>query len=366
MTQKSLLFCTTELLLAETYSRFALCVNKQSEGVMKKQIMKSVVVAAAVATSLFSLVSFAHAEGKKLEVVFIPKLVGIPWFNNMEQGIKDYAAKLGNMNVTTMGAPDADPAQQARIVEDAIAQQPDILMVIPNDPKSLEPVFARAQAAGIKVITQESASIKNATADVEFIILDQLGKQYIDALVKAKGSKGGYAIMVGGLTNESHSSRADAIVAYQKKNYPDLYQVSERLEGAESVDIAHNKTLELIQAHKDLIGVLYIGTLGPIGGANAVIEKNLIGKVAIIGTAAPAQAKKYLADKSITACIISNNPAKIGAAMLDVANRLFVKNEALSSITKVPHFGNTVIKGKAIFFHAEAFATVENADSFGF
>lgn len=134
----------------------------------------------------------AVAQGKKLEAVFIPKLVGIPWYNNMEQGIKDYAKKLGNMNVTTMGAPDADPAQQARVVEDAIAQQPDIIMVVPNDPTSLEPIFARAQAAGIKVITQESASIQNATADVEFIVLDQLGKQYIDALVKAKGPKGIY------------------------------------------------------------------------------------------------------------------------------------------------------------------------------
>jgi hypothetical protein len=32
--------------------------------------------------------------------------------------------------------------------------------------------------------------------------------------------------MVGGLTNESHNARADAMVAYQEKNYPDLYQVS--------------------------------------------------------------------------------------------------------------------------------------------
>ncbi len=143
--------------------------------------------------------------------------------------------------------------------KDAIAKGPDCIMVV-NDPATLEPLLKRAQDAGIDVITQEAASIKNATADVEFLINEIVGEQYIEALVKAKGPKGGYAIMVGGLTNESHNARADAMVAYQEKNYPDLYQVSERLEGSESVPypISTNK---LIQAHDDLLGVLYVGTL---------------------------------------------------------------------------------------------------------
>ena len=308
----------------------------------------------------------AESTEKEYEVVFIPKLIGIPWYTSMENGLKEYASELGGIKISVAGAPDPDPAQQARILEDAIAKNPDCIMVVPNDPKTLEPLLKRAQDAGIDVITQEAPSIKNATADVEFLITDIVGEQYIEALVDAKGSSGGYAIMVGGLTNESHNARADAMVKYQEAKYPNLYQVSDRLEGAESVPTAHDKTLELIQANKDLLGVLYVGTLGPIGGANAVQEKNLIGDVAIIGTATPSQAKSYLAEGSITSCIISNNPAKIGIAMLDVAHKLFIQGQSVDSIKTVPNFGETIINGKVINFHAEAYCTAENADSFGF
>lgn len=326
-----------------------------------------------VMMGLFS--SFALAAGGKspggsmsddYEVVFIPKLIGIPWYTSMEKGLKDYAKELGGIRIVVKGAPDPDPAQQARILEDAISQKPDCIMVVPNDPATLEPLLKRAQDAGIDVITQEAANIKNATADVEFLINEIVGEQYIEALVEARGSQGGYAIMIGGLTNESHNARADAMVAYQEANYPDLYQITDRLEGAESVPIAHDKTLELIQAYDDLLGVLYVGTLGPIGGANAVEEKDLIGEVAIIGTATPSQAKDYLARGSITSCIISNNPAKIGEAMLDIAHKLFILGQSVEDITTVPHFGDVTRDGKALYFHAEAYCTAENADEFGF
>jgi simple sugar transport system substrate-binding protein len=331
---------------------------------MRKSVYVMVVVL--LFCSAIPFLAGASQKDDVYEVVFIPKLIGIPWYASMENGLKEYAETLGGMKITVSGAPDPDPAQQARILEDAIAKGPDCIMVVPNDPATLEPLLKRAQDAGIDVITQEAASIKNATADVEFLINEIVGEQYIEALVEAKGSKGGYAIMVGGLTNESHNARADAMVAYQEKNYPDLYQVSERLEGSESVPIAHDKTLELIQAHDDLLGVLYVGTLGPIGGANAVEEKNLIGEIAIIGTATPSQAKDYLARGSITACIISNNPAKIGMAMLDIAHKLFIEGKSVSDIKTVPHFGDVKLVGKAIYFHAEAYCTAENADEFGF
>ncbi len=147
---------------------------------------------------LCSAIPVLAGAGDVYEVVFIPKLIGIPWYTSMENGLKEYAKTLGDVEITVSGAPDPDPAQQARILEDAIAKGPDCIMVVPNDPATLEPLLKRAQDAGIDVITQEAASIKNATADVEFLINEIVGEQYIEALVKAKGPKGGYAIMVGG------------------------------------------------------------------------------------------------------------------------------------------------------------------------
>ena len=331
---------------------------------------KAFVVVVMLAFMVISMPVFAggqqEAAGEdQFEIVFIPKLIGIPWFNAMEDGLKAYAEENGNIKVTVAGAPEADPAQQARILEDTIARKPDCIIVVPNDTRALEPVLKKGLDAGILMITQEASSVKNAVADIEFLIPENVGRDYMEAVVREGGSTGGYAIMVGGLTVESHNARADHAVAYQEANYPDMYQVTSRLEGSESVEDAHDKTLELIQAYDDLKAILYIGSLGGIGGAVAVDEKNMSDKVAIVGTSVPSQAKKYLAAETMDACIISN-PYRIGVDSADIAWTLFNNGRDISAITEVPEYGEVIIDGKIITFHAPAEVTAENADSFGF
>ena len=205
----------------------------------------------------------------------------------MEKGMNEYAAKVGGMKFTTMAATDTDPAAQARFLEDAIAKKPDVIIVVPNDSQVLEPLMKKGMDAGIMMLTQEASSMKNNLADIEFLRLEKEGEDLMNLLVKHAGTKGGYAIMVGGLTVESHNQRADAMVTLQEKLHPDLYQVTSRLEGSENVQQAHDKTIELITAYPDLKGIVYIGSLGAIGGAQAIAEKNLKGKIAIIGGKRP-------------------------------------------------------------------------------
>lgn len=302
---------------------------------------------------------------EKFEIVFIPKLIGIPWFNAMEDGLKAFAKENGNIKVTVAGAPDADPAQQARILEDTIARKPDCIIVVPNDTKALEPIMKKGMDAGILMITQEASSIQNAVADIEFLIPENVGRDYMETVVREGGSEGGYAIMVGGLTVESHNVRADHAVAYQEKHYPKMYQVTSRLEGSESVEESHDKTLELIQTYDDLKAILYIGSLGGIGGAVAVAEKNMSDQIAIVGTSVPSQAKKYLKEGTLDGCIISN-PYRIGVDSAYIAYTLFNNGNNVAGITAVPEYGDVQIDGKIITFHAPAEVTVENADSFGF
>ena len=56
----------------------------------------------------------------------------------------------------------ADAAQQVRAVEDLIARKVDVIAVVPNDAVALEPVFKRAQEAGIKVLTHVKRRGKSA------------------------------------------------------------------------------------------------------------------------------------------------------------------------------------------------------------
>ena len=316
-----------------------------------------VVLSLMLATPLF-------AAPKKYSIVYIPKLIGIPWFNTMEKGLKEFATKTGDMDISVAGAPDTDPAAQARILEDTIAKKPDCIIVVPNDTNVVEPLMKKGLDAGILMLTQEAPGIKNAVADIEFLILSKEAKDMFDLFVKTAGTKGGYAIMVGGLTVEGHNQRADAIVKYQEKNFPNLFQVTSRLEGSENLQQSHDRTLELIDAYPNLVGVLYIGSMGGIGGAQAVVERNMQGKIAIVGTCIPSQAKKYLAEGSLSASYMGN-PYRIGKDTAFIAEQL-LKGSKLASISKLPEYGVPAVAGRIITFHADSEVTLENADSFGY
>ncbi len=329
---------------------------------MRKTLSLALVLVIALSASLFAG-GGAEEQDDSFEIVFIPKLVGIPWFTAMENGFVDYAAESGDLEIRVLGAPDTDPAAQARILEDAIAQQPDAIVVVPNDTAVLEPIMARGRDAGILMVSQEAPGIENADLDIEFLIAERYGSEMMDLFVREAGTEGGYAIMVGGLTVTSHNQRADMAVVHQEANYPGLYQITSRLEGSESVEDAQNRTLELIAAHDDLVGLIYIGSLGAIGGAQAVTSLNR-DDIAIVGGSVPSQAKSYLEEDSINANYISN-PYRIGRDSAHLV-RHFLMDGSFDDIGDLPEYGIPAIEGNVITFHAPSEVTAENADAFGF
>lgn len=322
-------------------------------------------LAACAPTAIPAAPSAANAPAAaEKSCIFIPKSLGNPWFISMQKGFDDYAAQSGGVKFTTLGADNTDPAAQVRMIEDAIAKKPDCIVVVPNDTAAVEPALKKGADAGILMLTQEAPNAQNSAADIEFLILEKEGKDVFDLLVKNAGDSGGYAIMVGGLTTEGHMARADATVAYQEANYPNWTQVSTRLEGSENAATAHDKTLELLTAHPEIKGIIYIGSQGAIGGAQAIAEKGLTGKVAVIGESVPSQAKKYLEDGSMTADYIGN-PYRIGLDSAYIVQQLLAGKQ-LSELTTLPSYGDAMVDGKVITFHADTEVTAENADSFGF
>ena len=120
--------------------------------------------------SLLSITHFVTIPGHAADndVPVVVKIGGIPWFTAMGKGIKE-AGKETGLNATMLGPTTADPAQQVRMVEDLVARKVKLIAVVPNDAKALEPVFQRAQEAGIPVITHESPDQQGNTWDIEMI-----------------------------------------------------------------------------------------------------------------------------------------------------------------------------------------------------
>ena len=215
--------------------------------------------------------SFAQDQKKMVTVV---KIAGIPWFNALENGVKKAGRDFG-IDASVVGPANLDPAQQVKLLEDLIAQKVDVIGLVPIDVKMAEPVLKRAQEAGIPVITHEGPEQEGRTWNVELIDSVVFGEVQMQKLAKEMGEEGEYAVYVGSLTTPLHNIWADAAIAYQKANYPNMKLVADRFPGADEIDTAYKTTLDVIKAYPNLKGILAFGSNGPIGAGSAVREKGL-------------------------------------------------------------------------------------------
>ncbi len=273
---------------------------------------------------------------KKPQIGVVVKIGGIPWFNAMEVGIKKAAEEQG-VDAWMIGPTQADAAQQVRAVEDLIARKVDVIGVVPNDATALEPVFQRAQAAGIKVITHESPDQKFNDWDIELTSAQGFGEAHLEALAKAMGGEGKYIVFVGSLTVPLHNKWADASIALAKKKYPKMELVADRFGVAESVDDSYRTALDQMRAHPDLKGILAYGSQGPIGAARAVDERGKAGKVAVVGPFSPGQGAKYIKAGTITEGFIWN-PMLAGETIVRVSTDL-VKGVPMTDGMELPDLG---------------------------
>lgn len=143
------------------------------------------------------------AANNPLQIGVVGK-VKIPWFDNVAKGVAQAGKELG-VDASIINPTTDDPAEQVRAIEDLIAKKVDVIGVVPNDGKALEPVLGRAQAAGIKVVMNESPEQKNADWDIELIQDKAFGEAHLEAFANAIGGEGKYVVYVGGLTVTLHN-----------------------------------------------------------------------------------------------------------------------------------------------------------------
>jgi simple sugar transport system substrate-binding protein len=288
----------------------------------------------AIAAS-FAGIGPAIAQAKPTMGVVV-KIGGIPWFNAMEMGIKEMGDKLG-VDATMIGPTSADPALQVRAIEDLIAKGVNVIGVVPNDEKALEPVLQKAMAAGIKVVAHEGPGIQNKDWDFEMASAKGFGETHAELFAQKTGGKGPYAVYVGSLTVPLHNAWADFAIAYLKEKYPDMKPIGDRYGVAESVDDSRKTALDVMAANPDLVGFLAFGSQGPIGAGRAIEEKKLVGKVHVIGPFSPGQGRKLVKEGAISGGFMWN-PAEAGRVFVTMG-KMLVDGAAISDGTEIPGLG---------------------------
>jgi len=342
------------------------CYERRS--VMKKNLLRGLLPVLIISLLLTPLVFLAgspvQAKEKKLEIVMVHKLLGIPWIVRETEGVKAAGSDLGIKADLIGPAMAGDVAQQVKLVEDLIARGVDGIVMVPNDPEALAPVLEKATKMGIVTIAHESPGQKGAMFDVEAFDNEVYGRKMMDQLVKNMGDSGGYVAFVGELTALTHNIWQDAARAQAKEKYPNVVELTDRIPTHDDLEVAYKTTLDLIKAYPNLKGILGSAATDAPGAAKAVEEKGLQDKIVVGGTSIPSMIEKYImsgAQKWGQAW----DPYDLGYATVWVAWWL-IQGKELRDGMDVPHLGKITIKGTDIYGDVPLFFTKENIDKYPF
>ncbi|MGB4344538.1 MAG: substrate-binding domain-containing protein [Moraxellaceae bacterium] len=315
--------------------------------------MKLKPVNAAIAAVLLAASVGALNAQDKPTIATVVKISGIPWFNRMEVGVKEYAATTTTVNASQRGPATADAAQQLKIIDDLIARKVSALAVVPMDPTVIEGALKRAMDRGIVVVTHEADTQKNTHADIEAFDNAAYGVALNEKLSSCMGNKGKWTSFVGSLGSRTHIQWVEAGAANAKK-HAGMTLVDAKNESFDDANKTYEKAKEILRKHPDIAG--FQGSAGNdvIGIGRAVEEAGLAGKVCVVGTGLATPSAKLIESGAITA-IGFWDPKDAGLAMNKTAKLLLdkkpltngmnlgVKGYEKVSVTKGPGKGYLIV-----------------------
>ncbi|CRH31827.1 substrate-binding domain-containing protein [Pantoea ananatis] len=306
----------------------------------RRNIIKLLSISTLLSVSVSLAFPMSALASETKTMVTVVKEAGVPWFNILNQGLKEGGEK-NNLKTSMVGPTRADPAQQVKLIEDLIAKKVDVIGLVPLDTKVTAQVVKRARDAGIMVITQEGPNQEGKTWDVELMSAKAYGEAQMKALAREMGEKGEYVVLVGTLTTTGHNQWADAAIAYQKEHYPNMKLAADRFPGADFIDESERVTQDILKAHPNVTGIMSMGSNGPIGAGNVLKKRHLEKKIALVGTTIPSQARAYIMSGVIREGFLWS-PKEAGLAMTDVA-RLALDNAEFKTGMTIPGLGEATV-----------------------
>lgn len=273
---------------------------------------------------------------RKMQIAFVPKLVGIPYFNAMEKGGKEAARDLGVTFVYT-GPTTADSAAQIQIVDNLITKGVDALSVAPNDPAAIGPILKKAKDKGIHVYTSDT----DAPGTVREVFVDQalaqdIGYTTMDELAKAMGGAGEYAIVSCGPTAQNLNTWIDYEKKRQLAKYPRMKLVAIKYAG-EDVQQGIVVARDLITAFPNLRGLIGECSTSAPAVAEAVTQMHKIGRIAATGISVPSLMRKYVKNGAVKSFVLWD-PVKLGYLTVWAGQQL-VLGKPFKPVNQVPTIG---------------------------
>ena len=234
-----------------------------------------------------------------LKMVSIPKQLGNPYEETEHSGVQEALKELGG-NDRISGPTDAGASSQVSIINSAVQQKPDALIVAGNDPNAIAPSLKQAAQRGVKVVAMDS----DVAPDARTVFINQtsaqlIGQGQVKLIADQIGGKGQIAI----LSATANATNQNTWIKYMKEElkkpeYKDIKLVKVAY-GDDDDQKSFQETQGLLQAYPDLKGIISPTTVGISAAARYLSKSPKKGKVKLTGLGFPNQMRKFVKDGTV-------------------------------------------------------------------
>lgn len=236
--------------------------------------------------------------GQELNMILMPKFLGILVFDQANDGAQEAHAELENSGELIFNAPTPENAipGQIEIIESAITQGVDAIMISANDYEQLLPSTISAIEEGMTIVTWDSPVDPSGEAlFIAQVDFDETGVVMADMALNLLGEDGGQFAVLSATPDASNQNAWIASMEEALANdeaYANIELVA-TVYGNDDPDDSYNEALGLVDSYPDLEVIMAPTTVGIVAAAKAMQDEGLCDQVAVSGLGLPAEMQEF-------------------------------------------------------------------------
>ncbi|MEO0637487.1 MAG: substrate-binding domain-containing protein [Pseudomonadota bacterium] len=263
-------------------------------------MFKKSLIAATTALGLMA----GPALAEDIDIVFVGKNTGNPYFDSLTQGFVDACDKIA-CNFEFVAPATAEATSQIPFIEAQIQRGVDVIAISPNSPDALNQVFDSARDQGIIVMTVNGDITGNEEhRDLTILPTDftKVGADQVEMVGSLIGYEGQIAIL--SATTEAPDQNfwiegMNETLANDPK-YANMELVA-TVYGDDQPEKSTTEMEALLANYPDLKGVIAPTTVGIAAAAQVVQSRGISEQVKVTGLGLPSEMRDFIKDGTVEA-----------------------------------------------------------------
>ncbi len=263
--------------------------------------MRKYLLATAATAMVLAMSNGAMAQaktGEALDMVLLPKFLGILPFDQAHAGALEAEKELQNSKPLQFLGPTADNsvAGQIEIITNATTQGAAAIMISNNSGDQIVPAVKAAHDKGIKIVTWDSPIPSAEGEDVFVAQVDfaETGTVMADMALSILGAEGGkFAILSASPDAANQNSWIAAMMeALKDPKYAKLEYLA-TVYGNDQSEESYDQANALIDKYPDMKLIMVPTSVGIVAAAKALQDEGLCDKIKVSGLGSPSEMLAY-------------------------------------------------------------------------